>query len=375
MSVQSMSFIFGALLLAVAILGGGFEVKEIKVSNVSIGVRFIAGIVGLCFIALGLQQSATLGFWQQLGAPTEPQSGSSVNSGTEPPRTAPRPQPRAPEALVAEEIPFISDHDRNDVRALYLLAPDHKALAISHARMGMITGQADDETAKNGALDNCRRALEAAQIGGTTCDLYAVGNMVVYQRGHPPMPTPPWFRTDPSIAQPFNSKDVPLVSDEVRLLIEKNYLGLRKPKALALSPRSHVFYYFGQSSQDDAARRALERCGDVAGFPCMIIAVDDEFVIPIPTTMKPVGFFQPAGNALIAPGSRDEVTRRLTTRTSGWSAVATGADGLVGIVLNASNEQKAIEGALSDCSSHDRGCRVIAIGPFSVVAADVGKSP
>ncbi len=62
MSMQSMSFIFGALLLAVAILGGGFEVKEIKVSNVSIGVRFIAGIVGLCFIALGLQQSGAPGF-------------------------------------------------------------------------------------------------------------------------------------------------------------------------------------------------------------------------------------------------------------------------------------------------------------------------
>ena len=372
MSVQSMSFIFGALLLAVAILGGGFEVKEIKVSNVSIGVRFIAGIVGLCFIALGLQQSGALGFWPQLGAPTEPQSGSSVNSGTEPPRTAPRPQPKAPEALVAEEIPFISEHDRSDVRALYLLAPDHKALAISRNRMGMITGQADVETAKNGALANCRGALEAAQIG-VTCDLYAVGNMVVYQRGHPPMPTPPWFRTDQSIARPFNSKDVPLVSDEVRLLM--NYLGRPKPKALALSPRSYYWQYFGQSSQDDAARRALEVCGDVSGFPCMIIAVDDEFVIPIPTMMKPVGFFQPAGNGLIAPGSRDEVARRLATGTSGWSAVATGGDGLVGMVLNASNEQKAIEGALSDCSSHDRGCRVIAIGPFSVVAADVGKSP
>ena len=214
--------------------------------------------------------------------------------------------------------------------------------------MGMITGQADVETAKNGALDNCRRVLEAAQVGGT-CDLYAVGNMVVYQRGHPPMPTPPWFRTDPSIARPFNSKDVPLVSDEVRLLIEQNYLGRRKPKALALSPRSHFFHYVGQSSQDDAARRALELCGDMDGIPCMIIAVDDKFVIPIPTMMKPVGFFQPAGNALIAPGSRDEVARRLATRTSGWSAVATGADGLVGMVLNASNEQKAIEGALSDC--------------------------
>jgi hypothetical protein len=49
MTLQSMSFIFGAILLAVAILGGGFEIKEIKVSNVSIGVRALAGIVGLFF--------------------------------------------------------------------------------------------------------------------------------------------------------------------------------------------------------------------------------------------------------------------------------------------------------------------------------------
>jgi adenylate cyclase len=119
-------------------------------------------------------------------------------------------------------------------------------------------------------------------------------------------------------------------------------------------------------------RRALELCGDVDSFPCMIIAVDDEFVIPIPTTTKPAGFFQPSGNALIAPGSRDEVARQLPTGTSGWSAVATGADGLVGMVLNASNEQKA---ALANCSSRDRGCRVIAIGPFSVVAVEVSKSP
>ena len=372
MTVQSMSFIFGALLLAVAILGGGFEVKEIKVSNVSIGVRFVAGIVGLCFIALG---SGALGFLQLPGASPEPPSEPPpVSPVPGLPRTVSPSEPKPPEALVAEEIPFISDHDRSDVSTLYLAAPDHKALAISHSRMRMITGQADVETAKNGALDNCRKALEAAQIGGT-CDLYAVGNMVVYQRGHPPMPTPPWFRTDPSIAQPFNAKDVPLVSEDARQLMEKNYLGLRKSKALALSPQSHVFRYFAQLSQDEAARRALELCGDVAGIPCMIIAVDDEFVVPIPTTMKPVGFFQPAGNALIAPGSRDQVARRLATKTNGWSAVATGADGLVGMALNASDEQKAIEGALADCSSHDRGCRVIAIGPFSVVAAEVGKSP
>jgi hypothetical protein len=51
-----MSFIFGAFLLAVAILGGGFEIKEIKVANATIPVRIISGIVGLIFIGLG--------FWQ-----------------------------------------------------------------------------------------------------------------------------------------------------------------------------------------------------------------------------------------------------------------------------------------------------------------------
>jgi hypothetical protein len=56
MTLQTMSFIFGALLLAVAILGGAIEVKEIKVSNVTKSGRIFAGLVGLVFVALG--------FWQ-----------------------------------------------------------------------------------------------------------------------------------------------------------------------------------------------------------------------------------------------------------------------------------------------------------------------
>ena len=61
MSLQTMSFIFGALLLAVAILGGALEVKEIKVSNVTKNGRILAGLVGLVFIGLG--------FWQPNSAP------------------------------------------------------------------------------------------------------------------------------------------------------------------------------------------------------------------------------------------------------------------------------------------------------------------
>jgi hypothetical protein len=39
------------------------------------------------------------------------------------------------------------------------------------------------------------------------------------------------------------------------------------------------------------------------------------------------------------------------------------------VVSHAGSEQDAIQGALADCSGHDHGCRIIAIGPFSVVAA------
>jgi hypothetical protein len=365
MTLQTMSFIFGAILLAVAILGGGFEIKEIKVSNVTMGVRIVAGLVGLFFIGLG--------FWPQPSALTEPVSVPE-GSGMGPPRVISRPPPKPAEALVAEKIPFASDRDRIDVAALYVPAQDHKALAISHSRIGMITGQANIETAKKGALDNCRKALEAARIDNK-CELYAVDNVVVYQGGHPPMPPPPWYRFNPSIDQPFNSNDVPLVSESTRIWIEKDYHGSRKSKALALSPRENAFRQRGAPSQDEAARRALEACGDMAGVACIIIAVDDVFVVRIPTTMKAIGFFRASGNPLIAPGSRDDVTRRLATGTSGWSAVAAGANGLAGVVPDAASERNAIEDALTDCSRHDRGCRVIAIGQFSVLSDEADKAP
>lgn len=45
-------------MLAVGILGGGFEVKEIKISSTSTPFRILAGVVGLVFMAIGL------GLWQ-----------------------------------------------------------------------------------------------------------------------------------------------------------------------------------------------------------------------------------------------------------------------------------------------------------------------
>jgi len=79
MTLQTMSFIFGALLLAVGILGGGFEVKEIKVSTVSTTVRILAGLVGLGFIGLG--------YWQQ-GAMTGAMPAATLAPAVSPAPTA-----------------------------------------------------------------------------------------------------------------------------------------------------------------------------------------------------------------------------------------------------------------------------------------------
>ncbi|MBV8512600.1 MAG: hypothetical protein JO289_20770 [Xanthobacteraceae bacterium] len=122
----------------------------------------------------------------------------------------------------------------------------------------------------------------------------------------------------------------------------------------------------GQPDLDEAERRALEHCGTMSGVACLLVALDDNLVVPIPITMKPVGLFHAAANPLITPQLQDEVARRLGNAASGWNAVAVGASGHPGLALKAANEQAATEGALADCAKQDRDCRVIAIGPFAV---------
>jgi hypothetical protein len=103
---------------------------------------------------------------------------------------------------------------------------------------------------------------------------------------------------------------------------------------------------------------------DIAGYS-KLVAVNDDFVVPVPLTMKAVGFFQAASATAIAPELRDQTAQRLRNG-SGWTAVAAGANGRVGLMLKAASEQKAIEGALADCAKQDSGCQVIGIGPFAV---------
>ena len=98
MTLQTMSFIFGALLLAVAILGGGLEVKEIKVSNVTKTGRIFAGLVGIVFVVLG--------FWQPISPTT---ADSSVKSQAPPIVPSAAPAAAATTATMSERE---NDKDR-----------------------------------------------------------------------------------------------------------------------------------------------------------------------------------------------------------------------------------------------------------------------
>jgi class 3 adenylate cyclase len=275
------------------------------------------------------------------------------------------PAPRQPEMLVPEIIPFIPDRQRIAIRTAYMSAPDHKAIAISNMQAAFITDQKDEETAKAAALEACGRATDPI-APRQRCAIYAVGNTVVYGRGRPPLPPEPWVTRDPAIETPFAVESLPLARDPVRKNLHQVYVNGRGPKALAISPQGMAGWYIRQASEQEAVRRSLEFCGSRAGVACVVVAVNDAFVVPIPSTMKAVGLFRAAGNPAIAPEARDDIARRLASATSGWSAVAVGASGRCGLMLRAASERAAIDGALTDCTRLDRACRVVAIGPFAV---------
>ncbi len=268
--------------------------------------------------------------------------------------------------FAAASIPFISDKVRASLASDYAPAAGFKAFALNIAGFNaFVTAQPSAEAAKSAAVEQCQKRADAAQ-SPRKCELYAVGDAVVYTHGRPPMPPLPWIRDDVATEQPFVAKNVPLTRDGGKARLENVYAPARKNKALALGPGGVQFFPFALDSVEEAVRRALESCAGIAGAPCMLVALNDNFVVPIPTTLKATGFFKAAGNTMIAADARDDVARRLADATSGWSAVAVGAAGRPGLGLKAADEQTAVNAALAECAKRDSNCQVIAIGPFSV---------
>jgi class 3 adenylate cyclase len=270
------------------------------------------------------------------------------------------------EKFTPETMPFVSDRSRAVLINDYVPGADYKAFAVTVSGViGFAVGQASEEAAKTGALEQCQKRADNFQPV-RQCELYAVGNRMVYPHGRPPVPPQPWVRHDPTTERPFAVKDIPLVRDAGKARLENVYAPGRKARSLAIGPIGQFFFNFAMDNVEEAVRRNLETCGAVIGVSCMIVAADDVFVVPVPSLMKPVGFFHPATNPSISADSRDDVARRLADAPTGWNAVAVGAQGRPGLGLKASSEQVAINDALGNCAKRDSDCHVIAIGPFAV---------
>ncbi|MFK4527904.1 class 3 adenylate cyclase [Bradyrhizobium japonicum] len=267
--------------------------------------------------------------------------------------------------LAADSVPFINERIRNYLAGDYSASGDYKAFALN---VGGFTGaalnQSTEEAARNMALEQCQKRADAAQ-SPRRCELYAVGNDVVYTHGKPPMPPQPWVRHDAMTERAFVPKDFPMVRDPAKVRLENMFVPAAKSRAIALGPGGQYFMVLGASSVDDSARRSLESCGAIAGMACLIVAVDDNFVVPIPTLLRITGFFHAASNASIAADARAEVVRKLADGM-GWNAVAVGTAGRPGLGLKVADEQTAVNSALADCAKRDSDCHVIAIGPFTV---------
>jgi class 3 adenylate cyclase len=280
---------------------------------------------------------------------------------------APSPPPIAStEKFAAANVPFLSERNRTALASDYVTATNFKAVSLNIGGFhGFVTGQPSEDAAKTAAIEQCQKRADAAQ-SPRKCELYAVGDTVVWAHGKPPVPPQPWVRHVLAAEQPFVAKDMPLTRDFGKTRLETGYTPGRKSKMIALGPGGAYYFLTAQDSLEEGVRRVIESCGALAGVSCMIVAVDDNFIVPIPTTLKVIGFFKAAGNGVISPEARDDVARQFAEATSGWNAVAVGAAGRPGLGLKAASEQAAVNGALAECVKHDSDCHVIAIGPFSV---------
>jgi class 3 adenylate cyclase len=339
-------------------------------------------VMVVCLVAIGVGGFLYLAKLEKPGGSKGSSSASSDAAPTSSPSVAPAatpapkaaapaPPPSPPpipssEKFAAETMPFVSDRTRVALSNEYASAADYKALAVNiTGTNAFVTAQPNEEAAKSAALEQCQKKADAIQ-SPRRCELYAAGNTLVYPHGRPPLPPQPWIRHDPSIEKPFAAKDVPLLRDAGKARLESNYASGRKTKSIAIGPGGQFFYNTGVEAIEDSARRNLESCGALAGVACMIVAIDDAFVVPVPSTLKVTGFFQAAISSSIAADARDDVSGKLVNASSGWSAVAVGVSGRPGLALKAANEQNAVNEALGDCVKRDSDCHVIAIGPFSV---------
>ncbi|HEU0298283.1 MAG TPA: hypothetical protein VFR37_02490 [Longimicrobium sp.] len=125
MTLEVVSFIIGGLLIATAVVGGGFEIKEIRMPRVGAGARTGALVVGLLFILMGL------GIWET----NNQQHLLSGNAG----KTALQPERAAEQSAPDRSVPATQPPA---VKTVDQAAPAQEPPAVAPPQPAGITGRA-----------------------------------------------------------------------------------------------------------------------------------------------------------------------------------------------------------------------------------------
>jgi len=338
-------------------------------------------VMVVCLVAVGVGGFLYLASLETPGGPKGPSSASNDAAPTPSPSAAPAPSPApktaapaAPpppspppspssEKFAAETVPFVSDRIRGTLANEYVSAADTKALALNiTGSYAFAIGQQNEETAKGAAIEQCQKKADAIQ-SPRKCELYAVGNTICLSAWQAAAAAAAVDQARSVDRKAFRGQGNAACARRRKGEAGKLLCAGRKNQVDRGRSGRAILLQSRRGAVEDSARRNLESCGAVAGVPCMIVAVDDAFVVPVPSTLKVTGFFQAAIGSSIAADARDDVSRKLANASSGWSAVAVGASGRPGLALKAANEQNAVNEALGNCVKRDSDCHVIAIRP------------
>ncbi len=278
------------------------------------------------------------------------------------------PQPAAPpipphKLFAAEAVPFVPDAVRQRLQREYAAGAAPKALAISRGNgtAWFVTAQISEDEARRQALATCVRSAPEP------CEVYAVGDRIVSEKGPPPMPVRPYVPpANQRYTLPFAPERVPLAGPGMRDRLRAEYDDAAAFKAVAVARTGTVGFSTSRATEDEAVRTALETCGDLAGSACAVVAVGDSIVAPFPETTTVTGLFDPAGLPL-PPADRDRVAQAYA-QGGGWKALALDRAGKVGMALNRASEPQATQDALAECRAQGgQDCLVQAIGVFAVI--------
>jgi len=172
-----------------------------------------------------------------------------------------------------DEVPFLCDQCRAQIRAGFVGKPIHSALVLSFDGASYwATGRHSALEARTIALAQCLSANRLA------CFVYAIDGRISWDEPPPPLPIEPWFSPNPGDARPLNVQDIAAIHINDRDKAARIY-GEIHGKALAVGPDWQWTMTGRADTDNEAARVVLQRCGYITHSPCRVVALGNGLVV------------------------------------------------------------------------------------------------